>query len=381
MPGPSSRGASRGRAGGPAARRADRRHLRPVVTVGTTLALLATAACGAEPAAPPTVTATPDPAVAKTAPPAPVVPEPPKPEPVVWPLTGKRTDTVPKRPSVAVKIENSPAARPHTGLHRADVVWEQVVEGGISRFVAVYHSDLPRQVGPVRSVRPMDPGIVAPMHGILAYSGGQPPFIAGVRRSGIQSVIMDRGDPGFRRSAGRAAPHDVYGNVRTFADQANGSRAAPPPAQFDHARRAGKATPVADGGRRGHRADVRLSTAQRTVWQWKAKRHGYVRSDGTTPSTSSGTRVAARNVLLLSVAVENTRYRDPGGAPVPKTRMVDRGKGVLLTGGKSVEVRWDKPSVRKKITLRTRSGDPVRLAPGNLWVELVPRDGGSWQVR
>ncbi|MGW8565528.1 DUF3048 domain-containing protein [Isoptericola sp. NPDC055881] len=347
------------------------------------LAMLATTACGAgEPTAPPTVTASPDVAVPKTAAPAPVLPKPePKPKPVVWPLTGKRTGTpkVPARPAVAVKIENSTAARPQRGLQRADIVWEQVVEGGITRYVAVYHSSLPSTVGPVRSVRPMDPAIVAPMHGILAYSGGQPPFIRAVGKAGVQSVTMDSGDPGFRRSGDRPAPHNVYGSVKTFAKQANKGRATPPPAQFSYAAKVGQGS-AATNDRRGHVVDVRLSPLQRTVWRWKAKTKTYARYDGSTPSVSSGHQLRARNVLVLSVAMKNTRYRDPSGAPVPKTRLSGRGGGVLLTGGTALHVTWKKKGTRARLVLTAPNGKPATLDPGNLWIELVPRGSGSWRV-
>ncbi|CAM3729665.1 DUF3048 domain-containing protein [Isoptericola cucumis] len=367
----------------PHARRAARRgtlRARGAVAVAAALALLATAGCspGADQA--PTVTVAPDPAVPKSAPPEPVPPPKPKPKPVVWPLTGGKTGTkkVPRRASVAVKIENSPVSRPHTGLHRADIVWEQVVEGGISRFVAVYHSDLPKAVGPVRSVRPMDPAIVAPMRGILAYTGGQPPFIRAVTEANVQSVLMDRGSPGFHRSGARLAPHNVYGNVRTFAAQAGKGRAKPPAAQFHYARSYGKGS--TSEGRKVRTADVRLSAAQRTVWTWSATAKKYARSDGGTPSVSSGRRVAARNVLLMSTRVVNTGYRDPGGAPVPKTQMVGKGKGVLLSAGRAIPVTWKKKSEREPVRLRTGGGDPVLLNPGNLWVELVPRGDGSWRL-
>ncbi|MFI2103582.1 DUF3048 domain-containing protein [Isoptericola sp. NPDC019693] len=353
-----------------------------VVGALVALALLATAGCGVgEPAAPPTVTAAPDVTVPKAAPPDPVKPKP-RPKPVVWPLTGRPTGTakVPARPAVAVKIENSEQARPQSGLQQADIVWEQVVEGGISRYVAVYHSRLPGTVGPVRSVRPMDPAIVAPMHGILAYSGGQPPFIRAVGKAGVQSVTMDGGDPGFRRSGDRAAPHNVYGSVKAFAKQASKSRATPPPAQFSYAAKVGQGS-AAKNDRKGHVAEVRLSPAQRTVWRWKDRTKTYARYDGSRPSTSSGNQLRARNVLILSVKMKNTRYRDPSGAPVPETQMVGSGKGVLLTRGKALDVSWSKKKTGKKLVLTTRGGDRVTLDPGNLWVELVPRGSGSWRVR
>ncbi len=363
----------------PHTRRGGRRS-RGAAAVGVALALLAATGCGPGAAEAPTVTVTPDPAVEKSAPPDPAPKPKPKPKPAVWPLTGGKTGTakVPRRASVAVKIENAPVSRPHAGLHRADIVWEQVVEGGISRFVAVYHSDLPKAVGPIRSVRPMDPAIVAPMRGILAYSGGQPPFIRAVTDANVQSVLMDRGSPGFHRSGNRLAPHNVYGNVRTFAAQAGEGRAKPPKAQFHYARKYGNGS--TSEGRKVKTADVRLSAAQRSVWTWSTKANKYARSDGGTPAVSSGKRVAARNVLLMSTEVVNTSFRDPGGAPVPKTQMVGKGKGVLLSAGRAIPVTWKKKSDREPVRLRTSSGDPVILNPGNLWVELVPRGDGSWRL-
>src|SRR5699024_2796891 len=95
---------------------------------------------------------------------------------VRWPLTGETAEEADEglgRAAVSVKIENSPAARPQVGLQRADIVWEQLVEGGMTRFVATYHSDLPEEVGPIRSIRPMDAAIAGPAGGVLAFSGGQ----------------------------------------------------------------------------------------------------------------------------------------------------------------------------------------------------------------
>ena len=152
------------------------------------------------------------------------------------------------RPALAVKIENSGDARPQTGLDQADNVWEEVVEGGISRFVAVFHSQVPAEVGPIRSVRPMDPAIVAPMHGLIAFSGGQPRFVNALKAAGVQTISQDAGAAGFYRKKGVGpAPHNVYGTPQTFWDQANADHTSPPPAQFVIAKQADAATAVATG--------------------------------------------------------------------------------------------------------------------------------------
>ncbi|GAA1716305.1 DUF3048 domain-containing protein [Isoptericola hypogeus] len=334
------------------------------------LVVLALAACtsGGDPG--PAVT--PGATVDKSGPPSPAGPP-------TWPLTGVRAEKVAQRPALAVKVENAREARPLTGLEEADMVWEEVVEGGITRFVAVYHSAIPDTVEPVRSVRPMDPAIVAPLGGILAYSGAQPPFIEAVEDAGIQSVIMDRGDAGFSRDPDRSAPHDVIGDMHAFLDQADDERTVPPPAQFAYAGKAGQGTASAEGKAAGT-LEVELSPAQTTVWDWSGDGGEWRRSDGSTESVStSGDRLAATNVLVLSAKVVNTSFKDPSGAPVPETKLVGSGKGVLASGGKTVGVRWSKKDLASPVEL-TRGGEPVELDPGSTWIELVPRGSGSWST-
>ncbi len=210
---------------------------------------------------------------AKVAPPAPVVP--PR-----WPLTGVAAAEVPVRPALAVKIENSADARPQTGLDQADNVWEEVVEGGISRFVAVYHSQVPAEVGPIRSVRPMDPAIVGPMHGLIAFSGGQPIFVNALKAAGVQTISQDAGAAGFYRKKGVGpAPHNVYGTPQTFWDQADADHSAAPPAQFVIAKRADAATAVVAGTPAGTVA-VKLSGYAKPTWTWDAGSGAYLRSEG-----------------------------------------------------------------------------------------------------
>ncbi|MDR1798341.1 MAG: DUF3048 domain-containing protein, partial [Bifidobacteriaceae bacterium] len=161
-----------------------RAHLpRRVLVLATAAAVAlagATAGCGkkeeppaASPSKPATATAT---AMVSTDPSAVDKKAPPSVATGTWPLTGLPGEVV-ERPAVAYKIENSPEARPQTGLDQADVVWETIVEGGIPRYIAVFHSKIPDVVGPVRSIRPMDGPIVCPTKGLLAFSGGKTHFI------------------------------------------------------------------------------------------------------------------------------------------------------------------------------------------------------------
>ncbi|KQY47163.1 DUF3048 domain-containing protein [Cellulomonas sp. Root137] len=306
----------------------------------------------------------------------------PAPVPVVpptWPLTGVAGEPA-ARPSLAVKIENTAVARPQTGLEQADVVWETIVEFDVSRFIAVYHSQVPAEVGPIRSVRPMDPLILAPMHGLLAFSGGQPGILDLVEASGVQMISQDAGAPGMYRVRDRAAPHNVYGTPQTFWDQADADHQAPPGEQFTFARSADRATAVVAGAPASTLA-FRLSPASSPSWTWDAGSGTWLRSEGSAPATArSGARLSAVNVVSITAAHPNTGFGAQGGAPVPTYELIGSGEGVAATGGRTIPVRWQKESQDAPMRLFTMDGAPADLAPGNTWVELVPAGSGSLTI-
>jgi hypothetical protein len=330
--------------------------------------LLVLAACGSEPAPPraePTPTTT-------SATPSPT----PEPEPVYWPLTGRETDAVPQRPALAVKVENSVDARPQTGLNAADMVWEEVVEGGITRYVAVYHSTVPPEIGPVRSVRPMDPGIAAPLRGLFAFSGGQGPFVDAVRASGLQVVSHDAGAAGFYRTE-RSAPHNTYASPQQLLEQADAEHRAGPPPQFVVAGR-GEQPSTATAGRPTAVLRLTLTGLSHPSWTWSGPDAAWLRAEDEVPAVEAdGTRLRATNVVVLRVDVVSTPFVDPIGTHVPETVMVATGPALVATGGRSIGATWTKPSLDAPVVLTGPDGTPVRLAPGTTWVELVPNSTGA----
>lgn len=335
---------------------------------------LALAACSGGPApAPTTSTVTVEPGVtpSKGAAPTPSVPP-------AWPLTGVAGDVV-DRPAIAVKIENTTQARPQTGLEQADVVWETIVEFDVSRFVAVYQSQVPAEIGPIRSVRPMDFPIAAPLKGLLAFSGGQSGILALAGDSGLQILSHDAGTPGFYRTKNRAAPHNVYGSPQTFWDQAEAGRVAPPK-QFDFARSAAQAS-AATAGAPATTLDFRLSSAAHPVWTWDAASGTWLRAEGSNPAmAASGQQLRAVNVVSIVADHPGSGFGAQNGASVPTYSLVGSGEGTLATGGKTIAVTWNKAAQDAPLTLALPDGSPATLAPGNTWVELVPRGSGTLTV-
>ncbi|SDE69573.1 Protein of unknown function [Blastococcus fimeti] len=337
---------------------------RTAGTLSVIAALALTAGCGPEKT---------EPAAAST--PAPETP--PAPVLVPWPLTGVEIEAPPQRPALAVKIENSVAARPQTGLNSADVVWEEVVEGGITRFVAVFHSNVPPEIGPIRSVRPMDAAIAGPLHGLFAFSGGGPDFVRAISNAGMQVLSQDAGADGFFRLSTRSAPHNVYADPAKFLAQADPEHLAPPAPEFQFAPAGQPPTAVAMGAPAAL-VRLKLSGSGRPNWTWSAPDNGWLRAEGDTPATGAdGARLRAANVVVLRVDVVNTAFRDPAGNPVPETRMVGGGEALVASGGSTIAATWSKASETAPVVLAGPGGAPVQLAPGNTWVELVPNGSGA----
>jgi hypothetical protein len=275
------------------------------------------------------------------------------------------------RPSLAAKVDNHPAARPQLALDRADIVFEELVEGGLTRYVAIWHSDVPQEIGPVRSVRPMDPDIVSPFGGILAYSGGQQRFVDAMLQTPVESAIHGQSNVNdfFYRSPDKVAPHNVI--VRAVELVANFADKAPPKQQFVYAADPASATAVTAGDEvAGFTA--RFSSFQAPGWEWSASDEAFLRSqtNGAADVALSGDRIAATNVVSIFVDIQVIQ-------DIPTTFMVGSGSGFVATGGHIVSVTWSKDSPEAVIELRDSSGQEVTLAPGSTWVELLPAPGSG----
>lgn len=153
-----------------------------------------------------------------------------------WPLTGLPREDKTSRPAVAVKVENVAQARPQSGLENADIVFEELVEGGLTRFNAVFHSNQPTEIGPVRSVRPTDIGIVKPFDALLVYSGGNPLVENRVAAEGIRGFNEDQAAGAAYRVNFNYMPHNLYLSIPDLLKNTDTAGAAEPGEYFDFVR-------------------------------------------------------------------------------------------------------------------------------------------------
>jgi hypothetical protein len=275
------------------------------------------------------------------------------------------------RPALSGKIDNHPSARPQVGLDEADIVFEELVEGGLTRYIAVWHSSLPAEIGPVRSVRPMDPEIVSPFGGVFAYSGGQVRFIQMMQEAPVYNAIHGQPDTEdtFYRTSAKVAPHNVLVKAPELVDQHLNLPA--PERQFAYAPSVEESTAVVAGSPVTS-MNPRFSGFSSPTWEWDGTQGTFLRfqTNGAADSASSGNQIFATNVVVLQVGIDVVE-------DIPTTRLVNQGKGWVATGGSILEINWFKATPESPIILTTDDGEEVRLGVGNTWIELIPNDSSD----
>lgn len=302
---------------------------------------------------------------------------------VVAPLTGLRVadETLLNRPPLAMKIDNLDAAResalPQSGIPRADVVFEEIVEGNITRLVAVFHSQQPGTVGPVRSARTTDVELLPQLgRPLLGWSGGNQGVTAAVQASPwIVDAGWDSAPGDYFRQSGKQAPHNLFARADELWRLAPAD-APPPPPLFEY-RTEGQQNPP--GAQPSQGVDINWGTGVAVApvsWRWRGDLGRYVRSQaGREHKDSDGTVLTASNVVVLV-----TDYgQSSADSRSPEAHTVGSGELFVFSNGGVVHGRWDRPEITKPATLVDDRGEPVQLTPGQTWIEL-PRPGATAAV-
>lgn len=310
-----------------------------------------------------------------------------------WPLSGKpaQPGAVDKRPLV-VKIDNAPAARPHFGITQADIVFEILVEGFVTRLAAVFHSQDPQSIGNIRSARLADRSIAPMVRGALAYSGTSAYEMPLIQDDAAQGKYVDLSadyTAGYYRVSFRLSPYNLFTSAQAMrqaiaAKGADGPQTVPSwgfLARSDHvptiAGMAG-AVPATDVTI-PYRAD-----SSRASYQYDAQARTYARSQNNAGKPireldgANNEPVAASNIVVIRTEIwEVPEIVDASGAHGHDMRLTGTGTATIFRDGLRQEATWSRAGETDPFMFKNAAGERILLAPGQTWVHVIPND---WEV-
>jgi hypothetical protein len=280
--------------------------------------------------------------------------------PLRSPFTGEPVRTL--GPVLAVKIDNIVFARPQTGLTKADIVYVLPVEGGLSRFLAIFSSRFPPVIGPVRSARQDDIALLRQFgRPAFAYSGAQPQLLPVVEHARIVDLYAGIAG-GYFRGSGRIAPYNLYARTHTLLAEAHGA---------SRARNIGfRFGPPPPGGQVRRTLSVAYPAAS-FRFQWSPRRRRWlVWMDGAPAETTDGGQLRPATVVIQHTTVRTSPYLEQGIRP-PYAVTTGTGSAVVLRDGHAYHVRWSRPRRDGGTTFTLDSGQPMTFARGQVWIVLT----------
>jgi hypothetical protein len=314
----------------------------------------------------------------------------PKPAPpLVAPLTGLplKDARILQRPALAVKIDNHTAARPQVGLDKADIVYEEPVEGGITRFIAIFHSRDASTVGPVRSARLTDLQVLNEYRRpILAFSGAASYVLRAVRKASLVSLPHGAHPSLYHRASSYAAPHNLFTSTLALFHAARNRHTSPAPVKFAYGANVltpppvpqpsvspgATSTPAPGRWLRGRQVTVPFGGAWTAVWKYDARIGKYVRFHASRMHrNANGVPVTAANVLIMRVGTQR-KSQAAAEHGTPELALVGSGEAVLLRNGVRIVGRWTRARNNAPTRFVDQLGRAFLFNPGVTWVELVP---------
>lgn len=275
-------------------------------------------------------------------------------------LTGEETtEELSNRPILGAMIENSEEARPQTGLDNASIVFEAVTEGGITRFLALYQEDMPKEVGPVRSVRPHFVSWLVGFDSSIAHVGGSAPALQLVDDLGAKTLTQFTYTEPYRRATDRFAPHNVYADMEKLRDLQE---------ELDHKKAAFSEIPRSDD------APAEMPAATKIVldfsfpdylaeFRYNKESNSYKRFVGGEPHIDAETedQITVKNLVVIKV----------NGSDSNTIKPIGKGEAFVFKDGGVQKVRWQKPAHSDRLQIVDGSGNEIALNRGDTWIAAL----------
>ena len=269
------------------------------------------------------------------------------------------------RPAMTVKIENDPNSLPQWGVNQADVVYEEIVNGGITRLAAIFNQNAPSRLEPIRSVRPTDTQIVWPLKGLFVFSGGAQYAINSISTAPVQLIEEGTAGDAMYRDPNKYAPYNLVGIGKKLFALAKSH--TPPPALFHYRYHGDVKGPIIK------KFVVPFPSIYPVTWTWDPKTYSWDRGmNDFSPAvpvdrTGTGAIESPKNVVVMCI-----NYYGEIGAMNSYGILQGSGPVAIFSGGHEQLGTWSRGASKSDvITYKNAKGQTILLTPGQTWVELL----------
>ena len=301
-----------------------------------------------------------------------IKPRPPKPK-IYSPIDGSMIDTEADKtkPVTMIMLENSTDARPQSGLKDAQIVYEAIAEGGITRFLAVYQQTKPLLIGPVRSIRPYYLDWAAPYNGAIAHVGGSAEALQQVRNGTFRDIDQFFNANAYWRVSDRRAPHNVYTSFEML-DALQASKGYPSSAPKGMLR--GDTQPASPAS--VTHVDVHISSrTYDSSYDYDSASNSFKRSQNGAPHTDREKgQISPRVVVVIKAPTATERQKDTWRTVI---NTIGSGNATIFQDGTAIEAIWTKTSREEQFTFSNTAGEPIALTRGQTWITVIPASSGS----
>lgn len=296
-------------------------------------------------------------------------PAPPAPTTIASPLTGVQVaPALAKLPVTGVMIENSPDARPQSGLKDAGVVFEAIAEGGITRFLALFQETQPSYIGPVRSARPYFIDWLVPFDAGYAHVGGSPEALAKIKSMHVRDIGQFGNPSGYYRISTRYSPHNMYTTMARLnqLEKSKGYTSSKFTG-FTRKKEAKAATPTAKS------IDFSVSGfLYNSHYDYVAASNSYRRSEGGKAHVDERTKVQISPKVVIAMVMphhlesdnHHNAYDTLGSGPI-----------IVFQDGTATKGTWHKSSYQAQFKFTNASGQTLALNAGQTWITMIDNTG------
>ena len=271
-------------------------------------------------------------------------------------------------PIVVVKIDDTPQAHPQVGLDKADLIYIEQVEGGLVRLAAIFSTQIPNAIGPVRSARISDIDLLAQFGKVaFFYSGAQSKLLPVIKTANLYDIGAEHESPKlYTRDKSRISP---------YAMVLSGSEIKKRIADLDVAKASNIAWSFGKISNKGEAIEsvkVRWPASNYSA-TWNGK--GWdLSQNGEADVTSDGVQLSPATFIIQKVVITDSEYRDKLGGVTPFSATIGEGSGWVLRDGIAIKAIWNRPDASSGTTWSDSEGNEIKFARGQIWIALTDQD-------